>query len=136
MTGPDVFALKRSGLSDILFADVGTEPNGMTLSLLSALARSGTDPWQEAGRLAALPKPEAISSLARTIAGLPASLWPLPVATTIATRLIALLPSRSATATGTVAAALDKRTLNPVAMAILLGAAILLGLYLLGFPSF
>ena len=93
MSGSDAFALRRSGLNEFLFAPVGTEASGMTLSLVSVFARGGDDPWREAGRLAGLSKPEAIASLARTIAGMPTSLWPLPAATTIATRLIALLPA-------------------------------------------
>ena len=38
-----------------VYADVATEPNGMELSVLSALSRQGLDPWQEAQRLAQLP---------------------------------------------------------------------------------
>jgi len=67
----------------------------MTLSVVSVFARLGNDPWQEAGRLAGLPKPEAIESLARIIASMPTSVWPLQAATTIATRLIALLPTQT-----------------------------------------
>lgn len=96
MPDSDAFAFRRSGLSDFLFAPVGTEANGMTLSLVSVFARLGDDPWREAGRLAGLPKPEAIESLAQTIAAMPASLWPIPSATAIATRLIALLPRQPA----------------------------------------
>ena len=95
MHSSDVFALQRSELNDFLFAIVGTERNGMTLSLVSAFARLGSDPWREARRLAGLPKLEAIDSLALTIAGMPASIWTLPDATTIAARLVALLPTRS-----------------------------------------
>jgi hypothetical protein len=92
MPESDAFAFRRSGLSEFLFAPVGTEANGMTLSVPSVFARLGDDPWQEAGRLAQLSKPEAIESLARTIAGMPTSSWSIPSATAIATRLIALLP--------------------------------------------
>jgi hypothetical protein len=77
------------------FAPMGTEANGMTLSVVSVFARLGNDPWQEAGRLAGLPKPEAIESLARIIASMSTSVWPLQAATTIATRLIALLPTQA-----------------------------------------
>lgn len=66
----------------------------MTLSVLSVLARQGSDPWREAGRLASLPKAEASDSLAHTIAAMPRSLWDLPDATVIAARLIGLLPAR------------------------------------------
>jgi hypothetical protein len=67
----------------------------MTLSLISVFARLGNDPWLEAGRLARLPKAEATESLARIIASMPSSVWPLQAATAIATRLIALLPTQS-----------------------------------------
>jgi hypothetical protein len=97
MPSTDAFALRRSGLNEFLFAAVGTEANGMTLSLLSVFARLGNDPWREAGRLAGLPKSEAIESLAQIIAGMPRCVWPLPAATAIATRLIALLPTQSET---------------------------------------
>ena len=42
-----------------LFAPIGAEPNGMPLSVLSALARIGADPWQEAARLTALSEANA-----------------------------------------------------------------------------
>ncbi len=88
----DAFALDRSNLNGFLFADIGVEGSGMPLSVISALAREGLDPWQEAGRLAGLPRAAATEGLARLIAGMPASLWPLRDSTVIADRLIALLP--------------------------------------------
>jgi hypothetical protein len=93
---PDVTALQRSDLNNFLFADVGTEANGMTLCMLSVFARLGSDPWSEAGRLADLPKREATDSLARTIAEMPKSLWKLADADVIAARLTRLLPTRPA----------------------------------------
>jgi len=96
VASPDVTALQRSDLNQFLFADVGTEASGMTLSVVSVLARQGSDPWREAGRLADLPKAEATDSLARTIAGMPKSLWNLPDAIVIAARLTGLLPARPA----------------------------------------
>jgi hypothetical protein len=92
MASTDAFALRHSGLNGFLFAEVGIEASGMTLSVLSTLARLGVDPWQEAERLAKLPQPAAVDGLARMIAAMPASLWSLPDATTIATRLVTLLP--------------------------------------------
>lgn len=95
MSISDAFALRRSGLNVFLFAPVGTEANGMTLSLVSVFARLGNDPWLEAGRLAKLPKSEATESLARVIAGMPTSIWPLSTAREIAASLITLLPTQS-----------------------------------------
>jgi hypothetical protein len=95
MPSSDAFALRQSGLNEFLFAPVGTEANGMTLSLVSVFARLGNDPWLEAGRLARLSKAEATESLARIIANMPTSVWSLPVATVIAASLITLLPTQS-----------------------------------------
>lgn len=96
MATSDVTALQRSDLNAFLFADVGTEANGMTLSVVSVLARQGADPWREADRLAELPKAAATDSLARTIADMPKSLWTLSDAVVIAVRLTGLLPARPA----------------------------------------
>jgi hypothetical protein len=123
MPSSDAFALKRSGLDQFLFAAVGVEHNGMTLSPASVFARLGEDPWREAGRLAGLPKPAAIDSLARTIAGMPASPWPLADATPIATRLIALLPNPGKT--GPIAAPMAAR-MSRFATTALFAAAIAL----------
>jgi hypothetical protein len=92
----DVTALQRSDLNEFLFADVGTEPSGMMLSVVSLFARQGSDPWREADRLAELPKAVAADSLARSIAEMPQGRWNLPDAAVIAARLIGLLPKRPA----------------------------------------
>lgn len=94
MTQQDAFALSRSNLNGFLFADIGVERSGMPLSVISALARQGLDPWQEAERLAKEPRTVATDGLARLIAAMPASLWSLPDATAIAARLVSLLPGR------------------------------------------
>ncbi len=75
---------------DFLFSPIGEERNGSTLSVVSALARSDVDPWQEAAKLARLPRTTATERLAGIIAALPdATSFD---AGTIAARLIALLP--------------------------------------------
>jgi hypothetical protein len=68
----------------------------MTLSVLSTLARLGKDPWQEAGRLALMPKTAAGDALARMITATPTSVWSLSDAMAIAVRLVALLPNPNA----------------------------------------
>jgi hypothetical protein len=105
----DVTALPRSDLNQFLFADVGTEASGMTLSVMSVLARQGSDPWREAGRLADLPKAEATDSLAQIIAGMPKSLWKLPDAVVIAARLTGLLPARPQKGTQGIAQGIVRR---------------------------
>ena len=73
MANSDAFALKKSGLNDFLFAEVGSERNGAQLTILSVLARLGKDPWAEAARLARLPKSSVIDDLANSISQMPLS---------------------------------------------------------------
>jgi hypothetical protein len=107
---PDTTALQRSDLNKFLFADVGTEASGMTLSVVSLFARQGNDPWREADRLAGLPKSEATANLARMIADTPRSLWCLHDALAIAVRLTVLLPVRPANGLGSAIARPTART--------------------------
>lgn len=90
----DAFILQHSDLNPFLFAEVGTERNGMSsLTVVSVIARLGEDPWKEARRMSTLPKTAATDYLARIIARMPASPWALTDATAIATRLVSLLPT-------------------------------------------
>jgi hypothetical protein len=50
-----------------LFAVVCNEGNGMPLTIISAIARSGADPWKEAARIAKLPRNVALDVLSRMI---------------------------------------------------------------------
>ncbi len=121
MPSSDAFALRRSGLDEFLFAPVGVEANGMTLSVVSVFARMGDDPWLEAGRLARLPKSEATESLARSIVGMPTSIWSLQVARAIAVGLIALLPMKSEKSSqGSAASKLGARTRSSFRLAVVL----------------
>jgi len=92
-------------LSLFLSAGIGVERSGMTLTVLSALARLDLDPWDEAGRLSKLSRREAADSFARSLATLPE--MPHRLRGTAA-RLVALLPpcgSLRAASTGDPAAA-------------------------------
>jgi hypothetical protein len=131
----DAYALQRSDLNGFLFAEVGVEVSGMNLSVLSTLARLEMDPWQEAGRLAHLPRLAAVEGLARIIALMPASIWSLPDATIIAERLVLLLPARSSggpSADLPLPPALDSRqpSQHGTAMLVLIGTALAAALML------
>ncbi len=79
-----------------LFASIGEDRPGQALSVLSALARSNLDPWQEAVGLARMPRKAAAARLSRLIAELPrepALDRPLEA---VAGDLVALLPAGSA----------------------------------------
>jgi hypothetical protein len=83
-----------------VYADIAIEPNGMELSVLSALSRRGLDPWQEAQRLAQLPRLAAADGLAQILRAVPAvQSLRLDVKVT-AERLVSLLPIRRAVTAG------------------------------------
>lgn len=104
MRGPtatphSVFSLQKSNFNDFLFAPIGEEENGMVLTALSAFARSGVDPWDEAARLSGLPRETATKRLTSFISELPSGQWAQPATGIIAARLIALLPAKRASVT-------------------------------------
>ncbi|HTJ64448.1 MAG TPA: hypothetical protein VL899_11610 [Alphaproteobacteria bacterium] len=85
-----------------LFELLGVEENGMELSVLSALARSGLDPWTEAKRLASLPRQAAIAAIS--------ALFNLSAQPETAKRLAELLP-RAATPQSHAVRTLDREAL-------------------------
>lgn len=95
MSRTDAFALKELGLNDFLFAEVGLEPNGSSLTILSLLARLGQDPWAEVERWTKLPESSIIDCLTNSMSRLPLAPESLIDARTTAVRLIRLLPARA-----------------------------------------
>ena len=75
-----------------LFAPIGEEGNGMSLSVISAFTRLNIDPWGEAARLSDLSKEKAIEALAPIIARLPVGRWTSVDIPAIARRLVDVLP--------------------------------------------
>jgi hypothetical protein len=73
MSHPERVAMQNSDLNPFLYADVGTESNGSTLTMLSVLARLDHDPWLEAARWAKLSKAAAVESLIPIIDAIPLS---------------------------------------------------------------
>ena len=92
MTKANSLFFPRATFDAFLYASVGEEQNGMELSVVSALARFGLDPWQEAARLAALPKELATDGLGLLLDRLPEGRWQRSDTATIAARLVKLLP--------------------------------------------
>ena len=88
------FSLLHSDLNDFLFASVGEEQNGVTLSVVSGLTRLGLDPWEEAARLTPLPKARAAEALATLIARLPIYRTQGLDDLAISRRLVELLPDQ------------------------------------------
>ena len=104
------FSSLSARYDEFLFAPVCDEANGMRLSVISALARMNVDPWDEAARLAAMPKAIAEKKLASILNLASGSSSKSPEAEVIAARLIRLLPKpgespRTLTAGGAASAA-------------------------------
>ena len=99
---PTMDDIRRGGtpFDAFLYAAVGEDRNGNTVTVLSALARLGLEPWQAASELAALTGEEARNRLD----GLLTRLRDVPALgqdhAAIARRLIALLPNAAAVAAG------------------------------------
>jgi tripartite-type tricarboxylate transporter receptor subunit TctC len=83
--------VRVSGLDGFLYSLVGEQRNGTPLTVLSAFAQLGLDPWQEAARLAQLPRDEAARDLASLIGRLPRPVE-LPDKRALVSRLTELLP--------------------------------------------
>lgn len=90
-------ALHPLGLrfDSFLYAEVGDDQRGGALSVISALARVGVDPWEEAARLARLPLHGAVRTLSALLARLPAGSGQPADPALVATRLVRLLPHTS-----------------------------------------
>ena len=100
MTLRPEYSLGHSEFNEFLFAVVGEEKSGMKLTVLSALARIGLDPWREAAHLAGLPKESATRALSATIGALPEGDWKAADSRSIAVRLLNCLPKRSSPPAG------------------------------------
>ncbi len=131
MTVPSPFTLPHSRFNEFLFALIGKEGNGMSLSVISALARLEIDPWQEAARLADLPKELAAAALDGLIRRLPAGGWDQAETPSIVARLIELLPRRAGAARPDAAPSGGRKKAGPPAIVwlivVALGAAALFG---------
>ncbi len=91
------YALGHSEYNDFLYAVVGETSSGQELTVLSALARLGLDPWSEAARLSELPKDAAAISLASALGALPREDWTSQAdKKSTALRLVDCLPRHSA----------------------------------------
>jgi hypothetical protein len=109
---PSVLNL-TSRYDEFLFAPICEEAGGMRLSVLSALARMKLDPWEEASRLAAMPKAIAQRALVSILDSVPNRSCEPSEAWVIAARLVGLLPQRSdgpTTAVAEIAAVRAQRT--------------------------
>jgi hypothetical protein len=94
MTSASVMAY-RPELQEFLYAPLTVANGEAPISVLSALARLGLDPWEEASKLADLTVAAATVRLTAIIARLPASSRANADPSVIVSRLVLLLPPSS-----------------------------------------
>jgi hypothetical protein len=89
------YAALPPAFNAFLFAPIGDEESGVPLTVLSALARIGMDPWKESERLSLMPRKAAADALAASISRLRGR-GASTETSAIASRLVELLPRRGA----------------------------------------
>lgn len=92
MPPPPGFSLGQSEFNDFLFEFVVDEKDGPYLTVISALAQLDLNPWDEAARLARLPRAGAIDALTAVIREHETEDWQPADPRSIATRLVDYLP--------------------------------------------
>jgi hypothetical protein len=85
-----------SEFQQFLYAPICEDHEGMTLSVLSALARQDIDPWTEAARLCRLPEDTAVEQIIALLDALPRQMVASLDRMKVASRLSALLPRSTA----------------------------------------
>jgi hypothetical protein len=83
-----------SEFDKFLFAPLGEDENGLSVSIVSLFARLNLDPWREAGDLAALPADVAARRLIASLETLTDPMVRGEIAESMVPRLLALLPRR------------------------------------------
>jgi hypothetical protein len=83
-------------ISDFLWSEVGVQENGMTITILSALARQERDPWETSRTLMLLPQREAVVKLSHLLASTPHNRLSLRETTDRARGLVASLQDQEA----------------------------------------
>jgi hypothetical protein len=94
-----IFAARSSPLGSefdtFLFAPIGEDQNGLTLRVVSLLARMNLDPWEEAGNLASLSTEAAGRRLALSLDSLTDPSLRQAICEPMVWRLLTLLPQRA-----------------------------------------
>ena len=100
-----------SEFQQFLYAPICDDHEGMTLSVLSALARQDIDPWAEAARLSQLPEETAVEQIVALLDALPGRIVASLDRMKVASRLGALLPRSIASNESSVRPAAGRRSL-------------------------
>ena len=94
MTQQSAYGPAHPELEAFLYAEIGQDPQGLPLTVQSALARIGADPRSEADRLRKLPRDAAMRAMTDMIEALPEGSWTTADVRQLADGLLARLPNR------------------------------------------
>ena len=122
-------SIPASNCNNFLFASICEEHDGMQLSVLSALARMNVDPWEEAARLAEMPRATAEKTLVSTLDRVSGKNWTPSEAEAIAAHLVKLLPRRGSDAQSAPTDSSRNAVVHPIFWLVWLGVAIALSFF-------
>lgn len=134
ITEPLKPAFLGSEYNEFLFASIGIDAGGTSLTVVSALARLDIDPWSEAAKLARLPGAIATQKLAELITRFPEIPSVRQDSGKIAARLTALLTCRARVAFPVRRAQLNAKTMaspQPNLSAFFIAFAVIMGMQLI-----
>ena len=83
-----------SAYERFLYASICEQNNGTQVTVLSALVRANIDPWQEATRLATMPRAKAEATLSSILRQIPDRSWTDGQVEAVSERLVQFLPMR------------------------------------------
>ena len=93
MPGQASVSVAELACERFLYAPVCEQHNGTQVTVLSALVRANIDPWDEAARLARMPRAKAEATLSSILRRSLDRNWTGPEVGTVSARLIRLLPT-------------------------------------------
>ncbi len=93
MTSSTSVTILKPQFDDFLFACINEDSDATPITVLSMLSRFDIDPWEEAAKLARLPRAAAAARLVAFIAATPGAIPAYLNAKTVSYRLLNLLPS-------------------------------------------
>jgi hypothetical protein len=112
MPGQASVSVAELACERFLYAPVCEQHNGTQVTVLSALVRANIDPWDEAARLARMPRAKAEATLSSILRRSLDQNWTGPDVEAVSARLVQLLPTNgggeSATSVSTAIGEMDR----------------------------
>jgi hypothetical protein len=102
MIGHASMSVPELGYDRFLYASICEQNNGTQVTVLSALVRADIDPWEEATRLATMPRAKAEATLSSLLRQISDQRWTDAEVEAVSERLVQLLPTKEGGESATV----------------------------------